>query len=76
LIKLDEIPSLFDKLYADQPAQYGKASGYPGRKWVDVTTTLKDINTTKLHFVKIPENHIVIDFDLVDEDGEKDIKKT
>lgn len=75
LIKLEETPSRFDQLYPDQPAQYGKASGYPGRKWADVTTTLKDLNTTKLHFVKIPEHHIVIDFDLVDEDGEKDIAK-
>ena len=37
----------------------------------DVTTTLKDISTDKVHYVKLPENHIVIDFDIPDESGEK-----
>ena len=75
LIKLDSEDSAFDHLYPDQPAQYGKESGFPGKKWVNVTTTLSDLNTKKLHFVKIPENHIVIDFDLCDENGEKDLLK-
>lgn len=65
--------SVFDTLYADMPAQYSKESGYPGKKWDLCTTTLKDIDTKKQHFVQIPENHIVIDFDLVDEDGEKSL---
>lgn len=65
--------SVFDKLYFDQPAQYGKESGFPGKRWDNVKTTLQDLDTTKLHFVKVPENHIVIDFDLVDEDGEKSL---
>ncbi|MET0786537.1 MAG: DUF5906 domain-containing protein [Paenisporosarcina sp.] len=67
--------SAFNNLYPDQPAQEAKESGYPGKKWERVTTTLKDIDTTKLHFVKIPEQHIVIDFDLTDEDGEKDLEQ-
>ena len=31
------------------------------------------VNTPKkeLHFVKVPENHIVIDFDIPDENGNK-----
>jgi len=72
----DEIEhgSAFNNLYPDQPAQLAKQSGFPGRKWEKVTTTLSDIDTTKLHFVKVPEHHIVIDFDLVDEDGEKDLE--
>jgi energy-coupling factor transporter ATP-binding protein EcfA2 len=65
--------SVFDTMYPMMPAQYAKASGLPGKEWKDVTTTLKDIDTFKLHWVKVPENHIVIDFDLVDEDGEKDL---
>jgi len=65
--------SVFDSLYSKQPAQYGKASGAPGRKWDSVTTTLSDLDTGKLHFVKVPKNHIVIDFDLVDENGDKDL---
>ena len=27
--------------------------------------------TSKLHYVQVPENHIVIDFDIKDEDGKK-----
>lgn len=66
--------NIFDAAYGGQPAQYAKDSGYPGRKWESVTTTLADINTAKLHYVKVPENHIVIDFDLVNENGEKDLE--
>lgn len=65
--------SFFDKTYSDQPAQYGKESGYPGRKWEKVKTKLSDLDTSKEHWVKVPENHIVIDFDLVDEDGQKNL---
>lgn len=71
-IEFREGPSVFDNLYPGLPAQYGKESGFPGRKWENVKTTLSDLDTSKLHFVKVPENHIVIDFDLSDEDGEKD----
>jgi Family of unknown function (DUF5906) len=71
----DEHGSAFNNAYPDLPAQEAKPSGYPGKKWENVTTTLQDIDTTKLHFVKVPENHIVIDFDLVDEDGEKDLER-
>ena len=67
--------SAFNNLYLDQPAQEAKPSGFPGYKWEKVTTTLRDIDPTKLHFVKIPEQHIVLDFDLVDEDGEKDLAR-
>lgn len=74
-LEVDEGPSLFDQLYADQPAQYAKESGFPGRKWENITTTLKRLDTSRLHFVKVPEHHIVIDFDLVDEDGNKDLVK-
>jgi hypothetical protein len=74
-LELGDNKSVFDYLYADQPAQYGKDSGAPGRKWENVTTTLSDLDTSKLHFVKVPEHHIVIDFDLVDENGDKDLTK-
>jgi len=68
-------PSSIDRSLAEQPAQLAKANGTPGRKWSTVTTKLADIDTSKLHYVKVPENHIVIDFDLVDEDGEKDLER-
>ncbi len=34
-------------------------------------TFLKDIDTSRLHYVRVPERHIVIDFDLKDADGNK-----
>lgn len=34
-------------------------------------TVLSDIDTSREHYTKPPENHIVIDFDLKDEDGNK-----
>ena len=67
--------SVFDRTCADQPAQLPGEHGTPGRPWSKITTTLRDIDSSKLHYVKIPENHIIIDFDLVDEDGEKDLKR-
>src|ERR1044072_4151649 len=39
-----------------------------------VDTILRDIDTSKLHYVKIPENHIVIDFDLKDDAGNKSLE--
>lgn len=67
--------SAFKTAYPDQPAQYAKESGFPGKKWENVTTTLENLDPTLLHYVKVPEQHIVIDFDLTDEDGEKDLNK-
>lgn len=40
-----------------------------------VDTTLADIDTTQLHFVKVPANHIVIDFDLKDDNGNKSLER-
>jgi energy-coupling factor transporter ATP-binding protein EcfA2 len=65
----------FNDAYADQPAQYAKPSGWPGKKWADNNWILSQLDPTKLHFVQVPEHHIVIDFDLVDEDGEKDLEQ-
>lgn len=31
--------------------------------------------TQKLHYVKVPENHIVIDFDIKDDSGEKSLRE-
>lgn len=66
-----EQPSLFDILAADYPAQYANDDGIPKRKWDYINTTLKDLDTSKLHYVKVPVNHIVIDFDIPDENGNK-----
>lgn len=71
---LDESKSLIDELLKDQPAQYA-SNDIPKNKWVHVKTTLKDIDTSEVHFVKVPQNHIVIDFDLLGDDGEKSLEK-
>lgn len=72
---MEETTSLFDELMKDQPAQYAKEDETPARSWDRVNTTLKDIDTSKLHYVKVPENHIVIDFDLKDENGHKSAER-
>lgn len=73
-IELGTHGSVFDELYSDMPAQYTNEEGTPKAKWANVTTTLADLDTSELHYVKIPENHIVIDFDLTNEAGEKDLE--
>lgn len=70
-----EQPSIFDEVAKDYPAQLTYANGNPKAKWEDVKTTLKDIDTSKLHYVKVPIEHIVIDFDIKDEDGNKSLEK-
>ena len=67
--------SIFDEECENCFAQYATDKGTPTKKWDNVSTTLKDIDTTKLHYVKVPENHIVIDFDIPDENGEKSLEK-
>lgn len=74
-IIFERIPSILDELAKDYPAQYASGEGTPLNKWAKVTTTLKDLDTSKLHYVKIPENHIVIDFDIQDENGEKSLER-
>ena len=75
IIDFKEQESIFDKECIDCPAQYASTKETPSKKWDDVKTTLKDIDTSKVHYVKIPENHIVIDFDLKDETGKKSFEK-
>ncbi|QJD49637.1 DNA polymerase [Gordonia phage Secretariat] len=64
-----EIP---EKYWTDKERLIGGELKKPKPSQV-CSTTLKDIDTTKVHFVKVPANHIVIDFDLVGEDGEKSL---
>ena len=75
LLQLDSEVSIFDIECADCPAQYGSLKETPVRKWENVKTTLSELNTSVLHFVKVPENHIVIDFDIKDADGNKSLEK-
>ena len=71
LIEFKAQPSIFDKECADCPAQYATSSEIPTSKWEKVKTKLSSIDTSKLHYVKVPEKHIVIDFDIPDKDGNK-----
>lgn len=73
---LDETMSIFDKLGVDYPAQYASTKWEtPAKVWSGVKTKLEDINTRRLHYVKVPHNHIVIDFDIKDLDGNKSLEK-
>lgn len=75
LIDFKEQESIFDKEYADCLAQYATSKETPSKKWDNVTSKLSELDTSKIHYVKVPENHIVIDFDIKDEKGEKSYEK-
>ena len=75
LIEFKEQESIFDKECNDCPAQYATDKETPSKKWDNVKTTLGDLDTSRIHYVKIPENHIVIDFDIKDENGKKSFEK-
>lgn len=66
--------SPFDDLCKDCQAQYASDRETPIKKWDDVTSTLSELDTSKLHYVKLQENHIVIDFDIPDENGNKSLE--
>ena len=69
------ISSVFDSCCTDCPAQYAGTEGTPQRKWERVRTKLSQLDTSQLHYVKLPENHIVIDFDIPDEQGNKSFER-
>lgn len=77
LIDFKEQASLFDSMCSDCTAQYATTedSEKPLQKWENVTTKLSDLDTSKVHYVRVPENHIVIDFDIKDENGNKCFEK-
>ena len=75
LIEFESTDSIFDKERADCSAQYATANETPSKKWEKVKTKLSSLDTTKLHYVKVPENHIVIDFDIPDGSGNKCFKR-
>ena len=76
-LDLFEIPqsgNYLYQLYSNCLAQEADDLDHPKKKWDSVKTTLKDLDTTKVHYVLPPEKHIVIDFDLKDENGNKNLK--
>ena len=74
-IEFKEQHSLFNDICKDCPAQYATENGTPLQKWENVRTKLENLDTSKLHYVKVPENHIVIDFDIPGPDGKKSFER-
>jgi hypothetical protein len=76
---MEETTSILDEMLKDMPAQLAKEDEFgqliPDKSWRLVKTKLSDVDTSQLHFVKVPENHIVIDFDLKDENGDKSLER-
>lgn len=69
--------SLLDDICKNWPAQYAKEDESPIASWDNVTTRLKDLDTSKVHYLFFPDkykNWIVIDFDLKGPDGEKSLE--
>ena len=83
-LEMKEQHSLLDDILADFPAQYGDDK--PQLYWTDtekiidgkkviipgVKTKLKDLDTSKTHYVQMPKTMIQFDFDKKNEKGEKD----
>lgn len=72
---MEETTSLLDEELADCKAQLATSDGVPGKPWSSVKTKLSDIDTREVHFVRPPENLIVIDFDLKDDNGVKALER-
>ena len=75
LLQFDCMESIFDRECSVCPAQYASSQETPSKKWDAVKTKLATLDTSKLHYVKVPENHIVIDFDITDETGKKSFER-
>ena len=74
ILKLTSTVSLLDKELENYPAQLTNDAGVPRYSWDKCKTKLKDIDTRELHYVLLPLNHIVIDFDIPDSDGNKNLE--
>lgn len=66
---MEDTRSLLDTEFAGQLAQLAGKDGLPTQKWANVTSILLDIDTSKLHWVRVPDKQIVIDFDLKEING-------
>ena len=78
-LQFDTTESPLDKAGSDWPAQAAIFIGdrdQPGCAWDKCKTVLADIQTAELHYVRVPENLVVIDFDLKDPTtGEKSYER-
>lgn len=69
--------SLLDDILKDCIAQYvdPENPNKPAESWNKVKTHLRDLDTHQLHYILPPEWLFVIDFDLKNDNGEKDREK-
>ena len=69
--------NVFDNTFADCLAQYAtkEKNEKPIQAWDNVTTKLKDLDTTRTHYVMIPEIYISVDFDKKDSNGKKSLQE-
>lgn len=74
-LRFNQTTSEFDDIFKDCPAQYSNEEGKPLQAWDRVKTKLSDIDTNRLHYVRVPLNLIVIDFDIPGDDGEKNFDR-
>lgn len=74
-LQFDYDRSIFDEACAELPAQYATSKETPTKPWDEVKTMLLDLDTSRLHYVKLPDDHIVIDFDIKDEEGNKSFER-
>lgn len=78
---LADMPAQYASYNGKTPAKYWTNTPMIDGKRKEVSsnqicnTVLSDLDTSQLHFVKVPQNHIVIDFDLKGEDGEKSLER-
>ena len=76
-LKMDQTKSLLDELLADYPAQYeifdeSTGQNRPEFKWEKVRTKLKDLDTSRTHYIRGLGRLICIDFDIRNLEGVKD----
>ena len=74
-IEFKQQHSLFDDVCKDCLAQYASENGIPTQPWENARTKLSSLDTSRLHYVRVPENHIVIDFDIPGPDGSKSFER-
>lgn len=77
-LRFKEQHSLLDDELADCPAQYASSNETPTISWDKCKTKLKELDTHKLHYVKVQDvktNLIGIDFDKKGDDGKKSFER-
>lgn len=64
-----------EKFWSDAERVDGNGRAFTPKPSQVVSTTLSELDTSREHYVKVPVNHIVIDFDLKDAEGNKSAER-